>query len=117
MYSLANPYEAETGDNEITLVIDIVLKPGTEKSFEEAVKNAIKINRSEIGCIEFTCLKVRGEDGKYILIERWESQNILDLHMKQSATQHFFNLLEQYLAYSLSEIYEHISFTKELSPS
>ncbi|RZJ72554.1 putative quinol monooxygenase [Flavobacterium sp.] len=68
-----------------TLLVDFKTKPGNGAALQSLFKEFVPIVRNENGNVEFHFYKVNGNDERFVLYERWESQAALDAH-NQSAT-------------------------------
>ena len=61
-------------------------KAGEEVKLVEAAKKMIAPTRAEKGCISYDLTHSQSDPSIYAFIEKWESKEILDAHMK---TEHF----------------------------
>lgn len=69
----------------IQLVILITALPGRGKEQITAFERLAPIVRAEPGCLQYDLHQVSGEPDRFVLIERWSSQEALAAH---DATPH-----------------------------
>ena len=74
-------------------------KPGCESQMLEAAKGMLEPTRAEKGCISYELIQSESDPSVYAFLEKWESQEILDMHMK---TEHFTTLIPKMEAVSES---------------
>ncbi|MET8683130.1 putative quinol monooxygenase [Streptomyces sp. NPDC004732] len=64
----------------IQLVIQITTQPGRGKEQTAAYERIAPLVRAEDGCLQYDLHQVSGEPDRFVLIERWASQEALDAH-------------------------------------
>jgi len=75
--------------SEITVIARAKVKPGNEPAMEAALRTNAETSRCEAGCVSYSIL--RGDDGTFMTVERWKSQEDADSHM---TTPHVQTLLQ-----------------------
>jgi quinol monooxygenase YgiN len=65
---------------EISLVILIETKPGCAHEQIQAFKKLQPLVLAEKGCLQYELHRVTGEEDKFLLIEKWASQEDLAAH-------------------------------------
>ena len=65
---------------EISLVILIETKPGRAHEQIQAFKQLQPLVLAEKGCLQYELNRVTGEENKFLLIEKWASQEDLTAH-------------------------------------
>ncbi|MBT0727336.1 antibiotic biosynthesis monooxygenase [Rosenbergiella australiborealis] len=68
----------------INVIAYITAKPGSEAVVESALKTAEKAVQSEAGCHSYVLTKDIQQENRYVMLERWENQEALDVHMQQA---------------------------------
>ncbi|MDV0445671.1 putative monooxygenase YcnE [Methanimicrococcus sp. At1] len=61
----------------------IKIKPGTEEEFLEKVQPLLTASRRDEGCISYALFKNTEEENSFMMIEQWESPEMLDKHTKE----------------------------------
>ncbi len=69
----------------IRVVVPTYIKKGTKEEFFQTAKTLIELSRKEKGCIEYNLVDSTEPDKLYF-IEKWQTQNDLNVHMQ---TEHF----------------------------
>lgn len=67
----------------LAFILEIRVKPGSE---DEAVRTLSDIELSsagEAGCLQFTWFRDQQDPERYLLVERWRSQQDLDAHLSR----------------------------------
>jgi len=75
--------------SEVTVIARAKVKPGNEEAMERALRENAEHSRCEGGCISYSVL--RGDDGTFMTVERWETRAAVDSHM---TTPHVQTLLQ-----------------------
>ena len=75
--------------SEVTIIARAKVKPGLEEEMERALRTNAETSRCEAGCVSYNVL--RGDDGTFMTVERWESRAAADSHM---TTPHVQTLLQ-----------------------
>ena len=70
----------------ISIVAKFIIKEGEEENFLSLIEELGKASRAEEGCIEYILHKDIKKPLTFCLIEKWKSQEAVDLH---NDTQHF----------------------------
>jgi quinol monooxygenase YgiN len=65
---------------EISLLILIETKPGLANEQVQAFKKLQPIVLAEKGCLQYELSRVTGDENKFLLIEKWASQEDLSAH-------------------------------------
>lgn len=111
-----NLYTSESGAGEITLVLNISLKPGEDVRFLEQVALSVPKNRAEAGNLSFTVFKVDGLDNEYVMVERWKSKAAFDWHMEQDYAKAMFEVMGATMATPLAEALSTMRSARDLFP-
>ncbi|WP_306321418.1 MULTISPECIES: putative quinol monooxygenase [unclassified Streptomyces] len=69
----------------VMLTIVITTLPGHGQEQIDAYERLAPLVRAEKGCLQYDLHRVTGEPDRFVLIERWDSQEALDAH---DATPH-----------------------------
>lgn len=73
------------------------VKPGTESTVEKLFRSVIDTTLAEKGCISYQ-LNIDTENAsRFIWTEEWESQSLLDQHLRASHIQALFAEIPQYI--------------------
>ena len=75
--------------SETVVIARAKVQPGRESEMEAALRANAEASRRETGCIAYSVL--RGDEGVYMTVERWQSRGHVDQHM---ATPHVQQLLQ-----------------------
>ena len=70
----------------VSVVAGFVVKDGKEAECLGYVKSLVEETRKEKGNIMYECCRSLDDAQKFVIMEKWESKEILDLHMQ---TPHF----------------------------
>jgi quinol monooxygenase YgiN len=87
----------------VDLVVIFEVKEGMQERFKEQFLNSVKYSRPEPGCVAFHIHAVQTEKNKFVLYERWRSQEAFDFHLDQSYTQELFETFNVTLAKPVEE--------------
>ena len=74
--------------SEVVVIARAKVQPGREAEMEAALRANADASRRENGCVSYNVL--RGDEGMYMTVERWQSRGHVDQHM---ATPHVQTLL------------------------
>ena len=74
-----------TNPSEINLVASLIALPGKEGELRGVIRGLVTPSRNERGCRRYD-LYASNNQGKFIVLETWESRQALDEHMQ---TPHF----------------------------
>ena len=74
--------------SEVTIIARAKAKPGLEEEMERALRENAATSRCEGGCVSYSVL--RGDDGTFMTVERWETREHADSHL---TTPHVQTLL------------------------
>ncbi len=78
----------------ITVVALITAKAGEEQVVAEALKTAEREVQGEPGCESYVLHQNLNKSAQFIMLERWSSQQDLDLHEKAPAFQKLAGILK-----------------------
>jgi quinol monooxygenase YgiN len=73
----------------LTVVAEIVSKPGCEQRLREALLSLIEPTRAEEGCLQYDLHESAEKPGHFLFFENWVSRAALDRHL---ATPHLERL-------------------------
>ena len=67
----------------IGLTVNFEIKPGTSADFEAGFqKAAAAVKAQDAGCEMYDLFKSVDSPTRYVIVERWTTQELLDAHMK-----------------------------------
>jgi len=75
--------------SEVVVIAQAKVQPGREAELAEALRANADASRREEGCISYAVL--RGDEGTFMTVERWNSRADVDRHM---GTPHVQQLLQ-----------------------
>ncbi|MDY0267059.1 MAG: putative quinol monooxygenase [Methanimicrococcus sp.] len=61
----------------------IKIKPDTENEFLEKVQPLLTASRKDEGCISYALFKNTEEKNSFMMVEQWESPEMLEKHTKE----------------------------------
>jgi len=61
----------------------MIFKNGSKDIIEPLLNELIKKSREEIGCLQYDIIHSKTDEGKYVVIERWDNQEALQAHTRQ----------------------------------
>lgn len=67
----------------VEVIAILNVRPETAEETEKLLLPLIAGSRKDTGNISYDCNAVEGQKGTYVFHERWESQTVLNSHMKQ----------------------------------
>jgi len=70
----------------VKLIARIEAKPGQEELVADALRELAPPSQAEVGCLRYEVCRLKDDATKLVVLEEWESQAALDVHM---ATPHF----------------------------
>jgi len=73
----------------LTVVAEIIAKPGCEQRLREELLALIEPTRAEAGCLQYDLHVAEGKPGHFLFYENWTSRQALDQHL---ATPHLQRL-------------------------
>jgi quinol monooxygenase YgiN len=86
--SFNNPLLAQR----VTLLVTLHVKPEQKEAFKAILLQDKQESLKEPGNISFTIFQHRDKPDTFYLLERWASQQVLDVHFKKPYTQQAFEL-------------------------
>lgn len=86
------PFYTQTVSIMLCVNAVIKIKPGTEKEFLEKVQPLLAASRKDEGCISYALYKNTEDENTFMMIERWESPQMLEQHSK---APHFIRFGEE----------------------
>jgi quinol monooxygenase YgiN len=91
----------------LIVIAKATVKEGTAGQFMGAAQDVIKETRKETGNISYNLLVDAYDQHKFTFVEKWESKEILDSHMKTAHFNTFGGKIQDILAEQLEiEMYE-----------
>jgi quinol monooxygenase YgiN len=73
-------------DMPLSVIATITAKPEYRAEVRQALLSVVAPSRAEAGCLEYALHVSRDNPDSFIMLERWQDDATLDLHME---TQHF----------------------------
>jgi quinol monooxygenase YgiN len=71
--------------SKVSCLVFIEVKEGRAQEQIDLYNQIKPLVLAELGCIEYELKQIKGSDTKFILVEKWESQEALEMH---DATPH-----------------------------
>ena len=73
----------------LTVVAELIAKPGKEDSLREALLACVEPTRAETACVQYDLHESTDAPGHFVFYENWTSKAALDEHLQ---TPHLKNL-------------------------
>jgi quinol monooxygenase YgiN len=73
----------------LTVVAEMVAKPGKEAELERQLLALIEPTRKEEGCVQYDLHRSTDEPGRFVFYENWKSRELLDRHLQSPHMQAF----------------------------
>ncbi|AWH87422.1 putative quinol monooxygenase [Limnobaculum parvum] len=70
--------------SEITIVATLTIKADFQAPLLDALKKLVDSSRDEAGCLQYDLHQDNQNSQVYVFVERWASQEILDIHNNSS---------------------------------
>ncbi|RZJ86390.1 MAG: hypothetical protein EOO20_18395 [Chryseobacterium sp.] len=112
---LPRPQDLKSDDSRkahTTLIVPFEVKAGYGNEFAELFKAFVPSVRDEPGNVDFNFHRVDGQENKFVLYERWRSQEFLDQHNQLQATSDFVAKVGPMLT---APVYDFVLFSKDIS--
>lgn len=95
----------------IMVTAKITAKPGEKDKIVSKAQNLIQFTRLESGCISYNLYNGTEDNNTLLMLEKWENQDVLNLHMQTEHFKAFNTAVENILAkevditvYSINEL-------------
>ena len=88
------------------VIASYTLMDGKADEFQAVAKKLVEETRKEKGCIFYECCKNSDDPSKYIMMEKWESDESIEAHMQ---TAHFLELIPKMRALLADRVVERFS--------
>lgn len=82
--------------SEVVVIARAKSQPGREEELERALRTNAEASRCDAGCISYSVL--RGDDGTFMAVERWNSRPEFDQHMTAPHVQTLLQTIGPMLA-------------------
>jgi quinol monooxygenase YgiN len=66
----------------LTVVAELIAKPGQEDALRQALLDCIEPTRAETGCVQYDLHESTDAPGHFIFYENWTSREALDEHLQ-----------------------------------
>jgi quinol monooxygenase YgiN len=67
----------------IRLTVQLPIKPGSANEFKAAAKPALaRVKREDAGCEMYDLFQSVDDENRFVLVESWATEELLDAHMK-----------------------------------
>ena len=76
----------------IKIIAQLSFKKETVAKAIDLAAELVVATRKEKGCIQYDLLRANDEPEKLVILETWESQEVLDVH---TASEHFTRIIPQ----------------------
>lgn len=85
----------------IIVLAKVTSKDGMEDKIINEAKTLIEATRAEKGCIEYNLYNPIDSENILLFVEKWETKEFLESHIKQDHFIKFGSAIEDYLAKDL----------------
>lgn len=102
-----------TDENEVTVTLRLIFKPGTLDSVLAELLPIAHLTRGEKGNIEFNVYRARDETDQLFIFERWTDQSALERHWQEDYTKRVLALFDENLLRPLSQK-EDVTYLRDL---
>ena len=68
--------------NALTVVAELIVKPGKEEQVRQELLKLIEPTRGEEGCLQYDLHVTTDEPGRFFFYENWTSRDHLDRHLQ-----------------------------------
>jgi quinol monooxygenase YgiN len=75
--------------NLLTVVAEMVAKPGKEDALRQQLVGLVEPTRKEEGCVQYDLHVSTSERGRFVFYENWTSREMLDKHSASDHIQRF----------------------------
>jgi quinol monooxygenase YgiN len=82
----------------VTVVAEIVAKPGKEDELKDCLLALIEPTRKEDGCVQYDLHQNTSEAGRFVFYENWRSREELERHLQSPHLLAFGSVEEELLA-------------------
>lgn len=79
----------------LTVVAEIIAKPGCEERLREELLRLIEPTRAEEGCLQYDLHVATGQPGHFLFFENWTSRAALDRHLATPHLERLSSLLPE----------------------
>lgn len=79
----------------LTVVAEIIAKPGFEERLREELLRCIEPTRAEDGCLQYDLHVAADKPGHFLFYENWTSREALDRHMATPHLQRLMSLIPE----------------------
>lgn len=67
----------------VRLTVQLTVKPGSANAFKADAKPALaRVKREDKGCEMYDLFQSVDDESRFVLVESWATQELLDAHMK-----------------------------------
>jgi quinol monooxygenase YgiN len=85
-------------DDPVIVVATITPQPGKETEVEEALRHAVRVVHHEDGCLRYALHRTLDEPARFVMIEKWTSDEALREHGRSAALVELGERLKSLLA-------------------
>lgn len=85
----------------IYLTVVVKVKPEHQQEIKDFLKSLPELSKKEEACIEYDVHQSIDDENTFILNEKWESLNGLNLHNEQSYSKEFFASFDKLQEYPI----------------
>ena len=85
----------------VTVIAKATAKAGAEAQFEKVIREAIAPTHAEKGCIKYGLHRSIDNPRVFYMIEKWDSKESLDRHLRSTHIQKLFQVLPSCLEGSI----------------
>ncbi|MFN3324950.1 MAG: putative quinol monooxygenase [Bryobacteraceae bacterium] len=82
----------------LTVVADLVAKPGKEEDLKRQLLALVDPTRREEGCVQYDLHQSTDEPARFVFYENWTSRGALDRHLQSAHITAFRQLATELLA-------------------
>jgi quinol monooxygenase YgiN len=80
-----------------TLIATLIAKPEKSEALEQVLRHLVERARTETGCLAYHLHRIADRPNGFMFYEVWQSQEILDEHMKMPYLSQFWEQRMDYL--------------------
>ena len=94
----------------IVINAEFYIVPEQKKQFLDEISELIQESRKEEGCLSYQLYEAVTDENNFVMVEKWENQQAIELH---NATSHLQNFAKKVPDYSRDAPKITVSFVKE----
>lgn len=80
----------------IVINAEFYIIPEQKQKFLNEISELIKESRKEEGCLSYQLYQAITDENSFVMVEKWENQQAIELHNKMSHLQNFAEKVPNY---------------------